>query len=293
MKKVVIAGGTGFIGSYLAVRFQESGFKVLIVSRNPAHISWKPIDLLEAFEGAELVINLAGKSINCQHNAKNKKAIIESRISTTLWIGNAILACVNPPKLWINASATGIYRPSLLDSMTEDETELGGDFLADVVRKWEKTFFAFKFNKTRQVALRTSVVLGRNGGALKPLAMLSRLGLGGKQGDGKQIFSWIHVEDYYRIMLFLLENTALKNVINCTSPQPVSNMDFMRILRKTLHISFGIPAPEFAIYFGAKLIGTEPKLILNSVNVLPKRLIEANYPFAFPEIKNALENLLN
>ena len=128
MKKVVIAGGTGFIGSYLVKRFEEAGYKVLIISRNPEHVSWKPTDLTEAFEDAEIVVNLAGKSINCRHTMENKKAILNSRLNTTIWIGNAILACVNPPKLWINSSACGIYKASVDKVMTEDETELGSDF---------------------------------------------------------------------------------------------------------------------------------------------------------------------
>lgn len=292
MKKVVIAGGTGFIGSYLLKRFQESGYTVLIVSRLPGHVSWKPIELEEAFNGADMVLNLAGKSINCQHNDENKKAIIESRINTTLWIGNAVLASANPPKLWINASATGIYKPSFNHAMTEDEKELGTDFLAKVIKKWEKAFFGFQIPETRQIALRTSVVLGRNGGALKPLILLGRFGLGGKQGDGKQMFSWIHVEDYFRILLFLLENNSIQGVLNCTSPEPVSNTDFMDSIRKTLRMPIGIPAPEFAVRLGAKLIGTEPELILNSSFVVPKRLMEAGFQFTFPSSDKALEDLL-
>lgn len=292
MKKVVIAGGTGFIGSYLLKRFQESGYTVLIVSRLPGHVSWKPIELEEAFNGADMVLNLAGKSINCQHNDENKKAIIESRINTTLWIGNAVLASANPPKLWINASATGIYKPSFNHAMTEDEKELGTDFLAKVIKKWEKAFFGFQIPETRQIALRTSVVLGRNGGALKPLILLGRFGLGGKQGDGKQMFSWIHVEDYFRILLFLLENNSIQGVLNCTSPESVSNAEFMDSIRKILRMPIGIPAPEFAIKLGAKLIGTEPELILNSSFVVPKRLMEAGFQFTFPSSDKALEDLL-
>ncbi len=292
MRKVVIAGGTGFIGSYIATRFKENGYRVLIVSRASEHVSWNPIELNEALEGAELVVNLAGKSINCPHNEVNKRAIVESRINTTLWLGNAVLACEDPPKLWINASATGIYKPSVEHSMTEDETELGNDFLAEVVTQWEKTFFGFHLPKTRQVALRTSVVLGKNGGALRPLVLLSRFGLGGMQASGEQIFSWIHVEDYFRILLFLLENELLSKVINCCSPNPISNKRFMQFIRKTLHMPFGIPAPEFVIRLGSKLIGMEPELILNSVNVLPKRLLEAGFQFTYPGTEKALEDLL-
>ena len=292
MKKVVIAGGTGFIGTYMARRFEESGYEVLIVSRSPEHISWNPIELIQALEGAELLVNLAGRSINCRYTEENRKAILESRINTTLWLGNALLACVNPPKLWINASATGIYKSTTDRALTEDEAEYGNDFLAEVVCNWEKTFFAFKLADTRQVALRTSVVLGRNGGALLPLVLLTRLGLGGMQGDGTQIFSWIHVEDYFQIVLYVLENQSLHDVINCTSPNPVSNQKFMQVVRNMLGFPFGIPAPKLIIRISSKLIGIEPELILNSVNVLPKRLLEAGYEFRYPKVEKALKDLL-
>lgn len=292
MKKVVIAGGTGFIGSYLAKRFIETGYQVLIISRDPHYISWKPIDLIESFEDAELVINLAGKSINCPHSEENKKAILDSRINTTIWIGNAILACKNPPRLWINGSACGIYKPSLEHAMTEDETKLGTDFLSDVVRQWEKVFFGFKLNKTRKVALRTSVVLGKKGGALLPLTWLTRFGLGGRQAKGTQMFSWIHEEDYFRILLYLIENNSLQGIVNCTSPEPVTNKRLMNSLRKTLRMPIGIPAPEFVINLGAKIIGTEPELILNSSYVIPKILMDSGFKFRFGEIDKALADLL-
>lgn len=292
MKKVVIAGGTGFIGTYLATRFREIGFKVLVVSRNPEHVSWLPNDLLQAVEGSELVINLAGKTINCRHNQSNRKAILESRIKTTKLIGDAISACIEPPKLWVNASASAIYKPSEEKGMTEDETDLGTGFLADVVREWESTFFEFELPKTRQVALRTSVVLGKEGGALKPLAWLSRLGLGGKQAEGTQIFSWIHLEDYFRIVQYLLKESAIQGVINCTSPNPLTNNDFMSALRTTTYALIGLPAPRLAIIIGAKLIGTEPELLLDSSFLLPKRLQQSGFKFAFPTIDKALIDLL-
>jgi uncharacterized protein (TIGR01777 family) len=292
MKKVVIAGGTGFIGSYLARRFVETGYQVLIVSRDPKHVSWKPVDLIESFENADMVINLAGKSINCRHTDENKKEILDSRINTTLWIGNAILACKNPPKLWVNNSACGIYKASVDQPMTEDSTDLGTDFLSDVVRQWEKVFLGFHLPTTRKVVLRTSVVLGRNGGAILPLIWLSRIGLGGRQAEGSQIFSWIHIEDYFQILLFVVENYSINGIINCTSPHPVSNKDLMGSIRKTLGVPIGIPAPKFAINLGAKIIGTEPELILNSSYIIPKRLLESGYHFKFPDIEKALVDLL-
>lgn len=292
MRKVVLAGGTGFIGKYLEKRFTENGFHVVVVSRSPEHVSWSQADLSKALDSAELVVNLAGRSINCRHNKANRRSILHSRITTTKALGNAILICNNPPALWVNTSATGIYRPSLERVMTESELVLGSDFLAKVVTEWEQTFFEFYLSSTRQVALRTSVVLGRKGGALRPLKMLTQFGLGGSQGSGNQMFSWVHIEDYFRVLMFLVENKSLNGVVNCTSPQPIPNHEFMKILRNTLGVWLAVPAPEFAIQIGSKFVGMEPDLILKSVNVVPKRLLKAGFEFHYPTISLALTNLL-
>jgi len=293
MKKVVIAGGTGFIGSYLAIRFLQLGYKVVIISRQPGHTSWRPKDLTKALEDADLVINLAGKSINCRHTKKNRQILIESRTNSTTWIGNAIEACENPPKLWINASASGVYQSSKFHAMTEERADFASDFVADLVLHWENVFLGFQLPQTRQVALRTSVVLGRDNGALKQLAFLCRCGLGGKLADGKQMFSWIHIEDYFRTVLFLIENTSIQGICNCTSPNPVTNEKLMKTLRKTLRVPFGIPTPRFVAIIGAAIIGTEPDLILNSSYLLPKILLDNGYEFLFPKIEETLSDLLN
>ena len=292
MKKVIIAGGTGFIGTCLTSRFLEYGYDVIFISRLPDHVQWDETELTHAFERVNVVINLAGKTINCSHTAKNRKAIIQTRVDTTTMIGNAIKNCKTPPELWINASATGIYQPSVEIPMTED-SPVGNDFLAEVVKKWEAAFFNFKLPHTRQVALRTSMVLGENGGALEPLTKLTKLGLGGKQASGKQMISWIHEEDYFNIILFILQNPTLSGVTNCTSPEPVSNKVFMKTMRQVLNIRVGIPAPAIVIRLISKLIGKESKLILNSSNVQPKRLLEAGFTFTFAEIDSALTDVLN
>ncbi len=292
MKKIVIAGGTGFIGSYLSKRFKEKGYRVVIVSRTKGKVSWKPMELEEALNGAEVVINLAGKSINCRHNDFNRKLLIKSRVEPTLWIGNAIQACEEPPKLWINASASGIYKESESKSMTESETDLGKNFLAKMVKKWEKAFFGFHLPKTGQIALRTSVVLGNNGGALEPLVTLSKLWLGGKQGDGKQMFSWIHIEDYFRVIEFLMNTPEPYKIYNCTSPAPVTNGLLMKKIRSCLHIPFGLPAPVWIVKLGAFFIGTEPELILDSSNLYPENLVQSGFEFTYPTIDQALNDLL-
>ncbi|HLP04477.1 MAG TPA: TIGR01777 family oxidoreductase [Paludibacter sp.] len=291
MKKVVIAGGTGFIGSYLTSRFNKNGYDTFIVSRQPGHVSWNEAELTDALEEAELVINLAGKSINSIHSGSNKKELVSSRLNSTRKIGNAISACKTPPKLWINASAAGIYKPSSTHGMTEKKHETDDSFLARLVSEWENTFFDFRLPATRQVALRTSVVLGKDGGALKPMSKLASLGLGGPQAGGQQVFSWIHIEDYFRIILFLLENPELKGIFNCTAPTPVSNKEFMFTLRDAKKVGIGIPAPEFAIRLGAKLLGTEPDLILKSSYLIPENLLSAGYQFNFPTLESALTDI--
>lgn len=292
MEKIVIAGGTGFIGSYIHNRFKEMGYSVIIISRKPNNISWDQNDLINAFEGAEMIINLAGYPINCQHSEAVKVKILNSRTNSTFLIGKAIQACENPPKIWINTSATGIYKSSLTQPMNEDELDFGSDFLAKVVTQWEKVFFDFQFPDTRQIALRTSVVLGEIGGALHPLVQLTRIGLGGKQGTGMQMFSWIHLEDYFRILIFLLKTSTAEGVFNCTSPFPVTNKMFMKELQRKLHVLYGIPAPKFLIEFASKFICIEPGLILNSSYVIPKKILEMGFQFKFPLIDGALSDLL-
>ena len=292
MRKIVIAGGTGFIGSYLVERFRAYGFHVEIISRSGNGVNWNEKELLSVLEGAEVVLNLAGKNVNCRLSPINKEAMINSRVDSTILIGNAIEQCQQPPLLWINASGTGIYDSTGKYPATEIKYARSNSFLAEVVDVWEGTFFKYKLPATRQVALRTSVVLGTNGGALEPLARLSKWFLGGTQGSGKQMMSWIHIEDYFRILLFLMEKASLKGVVNCSSPKPVSNKLFMYTLRRKLKRSFGLPAPAFAIKIVAGIIGVDPGLILDSSHVKPEKLLSEGYQFVYPTLDLALTDLL-
>src|SRR5215203_970486 len=183
MKKIVLAGGTGFLGSFLASKFRAGGDQVIILSRNNGDVQWKDSEVISSvLEGVDLVINLAGKSVDCRYNEKNKKDILESRVTTTKAIGNAILKCGEPPKLWINSSTATIYRHAEDRSMTEENGETGTGFSVNVASRWEKAFFDFKIPATRQVALRMAIVLGKKGGAVQPLIKLAQMGFGGKQG---------------------------------------------------------------------------------------------------------------
>ncbi|MEC2076341.1 TIGR01777 family oxidoreductase [Metabacillus fastidiosus] len=293
MKKVVLAGGTGFIGEYFNNKFKELGYEVDIISRQKQHISWgDKLRIIEALEDAELLINLAGKSVNCRYNEVNKDEIMNSRIRTTTLLGESIQACNNPPKIWINSSTATIYRHAEDRPMTEEDGEIGSGFSVDVATNWEKTFFSFDLPKTRKIALRIAIVLGKDGGVITPYRNLVKFGLGGIQGTGNQKFSWIHVEDLFQIVLFLKDKEELSGVFNCSSPQPVSNRELMRELRKTLKIPFGLPSPKWVLEIGSLLIKTETELVLKSRWVLPERLEREGYTFTFKTLDKTLQDIL-
>jgi len=290
--KILIAGGTGFIGSYLSDKFRQNGFEVRIVSRSNAHVQWNEAELISELEKTNVLINLAGKSINCRHTEENKKLIYDSRIETTKMLGNALSKCKSKPELWINASASAIYKPSTDFCSTESDFEQGDDFLATTVRDWENVFFQFQMPTIRQVALRTSVVLGKGGGAFEPLKMLTKYGLGGRAGNGKQFFSWIHIEDFYRVITFIIENKTISAVLNTTSPGPLTNAELMKVMRRSMGYFFGLPAPGFAIRIGARFLNTEADLILNSVLYSPQKLIRSDFIFKYPDCESAVNNLI-
>jgi len=292
--KIVIAGGTGFVGQYLTKKFTASGYEVVVISRNKNQVSWDNTFLItEALENAAMLINLSGKSVDCRYNEKNKKEIYDSRIDTTKILGNAIGNCKNPPPIWINSSTATIYRHAEDRPMTESAGEIGTGFSVNVATNWEKAFFDFKLPQTRQVALRMAIVLGSSGGVIKPLKNLVRFGLGGKQGSGKQMFSWIHIEDLFRTIIFVQQHNEVSGVLNTAAPNPVSNKNLMQSLRKHMGVAFGLPAPVWLLKMGAVLIKTETELILKSRWVIPERLSAAGFQFQFPDMDIALKQILS
>jgi len=293
MKKVIIAGSTGFVGKYLIKRFKSYGYNVVTISRNYADIIWEDFNgIKNALEDADLLINLAGKSVNCRYNETNKAEIFSSRTETTETLGKAILQCQNPPRLWINASTATIYRHAIDRPMTEKNGEIGTGFSVEVAQKWEKSFFDFQLQNTRQVALRMAIVLGADGGVMTPFENLVKFGLGGKQGNGKQMFSWIHIEDLFQIIQFVETECEIKGVINCSAPEPVTNEDFMRTFREVKNIPIGLSSLTWMLKIGALIIGTETELLLKSRWVLPKKLIDKGFKFEFPTIESALQDIL-
>lgn len=291
--KVIIAGGTGFIGQFLSQQFKARGHEVRIISRREDQLNWNNVQaIIQALENTNLLINLAGKSVDCRYNEKNKKEILDSRVETTNILGNAILKCNIPPALWINSSTATIYRHAQDRPMTEAAGELGTGFSVDVATSWEKAFFSFALPKTRQVALRTAIVLGKNGGVMQPYKNLVRFGLGGKQGSGEQVFSWIHEQDLFNIISFIYQHHQLSRVFNAAAPNPVNNKTLMRWLRETLGVKIGFPLPVWLLKAGAVLIKTETELVLKSRWVVPEKLVQAGFTFAYPHLKQALSQIL-
>lgn len=300
MKKVILAGGSGFLGKCIIDHF-KSNAQIIVLTRgesrnneNVQYVQWDGKTLgtwAELFDGTDVLINLNGKSVDCRYTEQNKKLIYSTRLASTEVLGKAVQQCKNPPKLWINSSSATIYRHALDRPMDEETGEIGTGFSVDVCQQWEKTFNSIQTVSTRKVAMRTAIVLGKHGGALKPLRNLAKLGIGGKQGPGTQFFSWIHEKDFVNIIDFIIEHNELHGVFNVSNPNPITNEHIMQALRKAVHVPFGIPLPSWLLEFGAVLIGTETELVLKSRRVVPKRLLDAGYEFQFTEIKNALTDL--
>jgi uncharacterized protein (TIGR01777 family) len=297
--KIILAGGTGFIGQHLADHFIAKGDEIIILSRSNKpgkdrlrFVQWdgKTLgDWKNEIDGADVVINLAGRSINTRYTEKNKKEVLESRINATHIIGEAIKLCKNPPKLWMNMSSATIYENSETEPQDEFSGKIGDDFSMNVCKAWEKTFYNEVVPDTRKIVARLSIVLGDDGGALKPFQNLAKFGLGGKMGSGKQMMSWVHIDDVVGAIDFLIHHETLSGIFNITSPNAISNKEFMRTLRKAAHMPIGIPSAEWMIKIGAFIIGTESELILKSRWSVPKKLLDAGFEFKYPDINYLLE----
>lgn len=300
MKRIVIAAANGFIGEYLCDHFSKT-HEVIGLVRKPMpskskvrYVIWDGKNLDEwqsELEGSEAVINLAGKSVNCRHTDENKRGILQSRIESTQVIGQAVDLCKVKPKLWINTSGASIYACTSEKANVENDTAYSTSFMAHVSKEWEDAFYAFTYSNVRQVVLRTTVVLGKEDGAFPVVNRLAKLWLGGKQGSGKQMMSWIHMEDFVSAVDHIVHSEINGNV-NIGSPNPVSNAEFMRAIRKANGRFFGFPTPEFLLKIGARFLKTEPSLILDSMFVEPKVLIDSGFEFNFPRIEKAIENLI-
>jgi len=350
--KIIIAGGTGFIGQGITNYFGKEN-EIIILGRrvknhennsynnsllskadgyNVTYVNWNPAIVDDSwsqyFNGADLVINLAGKSVNCRYHKKQKKAIIESRVNATRSIGEAIRTVETKPKLWINAASATIYRNtfegpqdefngiisdlkndnmpySFLDRIryhknktvarifhgknSKEYSDTDLDFSVQVCKIWEQTFFEEITPGVRKVAMRTAITLG-NGGVITPYLRLCKFGLGGKHGNGDQMFSWVHIEDVCRMIEWFWNNEQLQGIFNCAAPEPVTNKVFMEKLRKYCGVRFGLPAPAALLELGAFLIRTETELMLKSRWVVSTKAINQGFNFKYDTIDKAIWN---
>jgi uncharacterized protein len=297
---IVIAGGSGFIGRGLTKLFAARGFEAVVLTRTAKaatdNIRWTAWDgatpgaWTRELEGATAVINLAGHTINCPHTPANRKLIVTSRVLSVRAITDAIRCCQRPPSVLVQSSAVGFYGDT--GSTPRGEASLSGDdFRAEACRAWEEALDPATIPTTRCVTLRTGVVLGRDGGALPTLARLTRWFLGGAVGNGRQFISWIHQEDFNRIVLAAIEDRNWNGVFNATAPHPATNADFMRELRRALHRPWSPPVPTFAVRLAAPLLGTDAALALESQYVVSRQLQAVGFQFRFPHLREALENL--
>ncbi|GAB5558060.1 MAG: TIGR01777 family oxidoreductase [Schleiferiaceae bacterium] len=300
---IVIAGGTGFLGQLLAQHFSKMGYLIVILSRHN-HLDEKGIRYVQwdgktlgpwtrELEGAQALINMNGRSVDCRYTPENKEAIYRTRIHSTHALGQAIEGLDNPPTVWLNSSSATIYRHAEDRPMDEFTGEYGHGFSVDVCKKWERAFWEAHCPNTRKIALRTAIVFGKNGGALNPLKTLAKWGLGGKQGSGKQFVSWVHEEDFVRAVEFAIHTETLTGPVNVASPNPLPNAEFMAHLRKAVGHYCGLPSPKWMLEIGARIIDTETELILKSRRVVPAVLTQAGFEFAFTEIPQALSDLLS
>lgn len=294
---MVIAGGTGFLGNALEEYFFKIGYEVLILTRNPKrknHVKWDGAShgaWVDALEKSDVLINLAGKSVDCRYNVKNKTEIISSRISSTAILRKVLCELEYPPKVWMNSSSATIYIHAKTLDMTEENGIIGDDFSMNVCKNWEAEFFKPSPPEIRKIALRAAIVLGKEGGAFPKLKRISSLGFGGKAGRGDQFVSWIHISDYCSMIEYMINHEDISGVINMSAPDFRDNFSFMKTLAQFTKPLFQIPIPVSVLEIGALLIRTEAELLLKSRRVFPERMLKHGYPFKFPNLDQALGDL--
>ena len=309
--RIVIPGGSGQVGRVLARYFSERGHHVIVLTRGPHTAEWQTVHWdaqtpglwTQYLEGADVCINLAGRSVNCRYTPDNRIEIYNSRIVSTQLLGEVIGSLANPPRVWLNASTATIYRHALERPMDERYGEMGGNekgapdtwkFSTRVARDWETTFFKAGTPRTRKVAMRSAITFSPiPGNAFAVLSNLARIGLGGTQGNGRQWVSWIHEEDFARSVEFLIAREDLEGPINLASPHPEHNRDFLAILREAWDMPNGIPAPRPILELAAFFMRTETELVLKSRRVVPTRLLEAGFQFNFPNWPHAAQDLVH
>ena len=307
---MVIPGGSGHVGALLTRAFVRDGHDVVILSRrtvtSPARVvMWDGVTAgawTRELDDADVVINLAGRSVDCRYTPANRRAILDSRILSTRVLGDAIAAARRPPAVWLQASTATIYAHRYDAANDEASGTLGGSepaapdtwrFSIDVATTWERAFEEAAAPATRKVAMRSAIIMSPDrGSAFDILLGLVRRGLGGTSGDGRQFVSWVHGEDFVRAVLWLVAHGDVSGVVNIASPNPLPNADFMRGLRDAWGIAIGLPAPAWLLEIGAFVLRTETELVLKSRRVVPGRLLSAGFEFSWPDWPAAARDLV-
>ncbi len=307
--KIIIPGGSGQIGTILARAFHQAGHEIVVLSRRPAKAAWRVMewdgqtlgDWTSVIEGADVVINLAGHSVNCRYNARNRELIRESRVKSARVVGDAIARARRPPRVWLQASTATIYAHRF-DSPNDEATGvLGGSepgapaswrFSIDVATAWEREVNEAATPYTRKVLMRSAVTMSPDrGGVFDTLLTLARCGLGGRVGDGRQYVSWIHDQDFVQAVHRLIERDEFEGPVNVAAPNPIPNSEFMSALRSAAGVSFGLPVTPSMLEIGAFLLRTETELVLKSRRVIPGKLLESKFVFQFPTWAEAARDL--
>lgn len=301
-RRIIIAGGTGYLGTLLSKHFLEGGDEVIILSRKQYGVEkgihyrkWDGetrAEWVEVLEGSDILINLSGKNVNCRYNRRNREAILHSRLASTSILGKAIAELKRPPAVWINAASATIYRHAEDSPQDELTGELGEGFSVEVCKAWEACFLGQQTQHTRKVILRTGMVMGERDEVSSRLIGLVKLGLGGSMGNGRQKMAWLHEEDFIGIVEWVIENGKDGMAYNATAPATISNAEMMATFRNELHRPFGLPASRLMLEVGAFLIGTETELVLKSRWVYPKRLLEQGYRFRHTEAVPAFKSII-
>jgi len=305
-KCIVIIGANGFLGRYLADYYHKKGWSVRAIARGEKDLAesmdrgvefypWDGVSegpWMKAFDGADVVVNLAGRTVNCRYNEKNKKQIFDSRTVTTKLVGKAIAEATEGPKVWLNSSTATIYRHAEDRPQTDEQGEIGSGFSVEVAKLWEKTLFEYPTAPdVRKIAIRTAIVMAKEPDTvLEVLTGLAKKGLGGKMGNGKQMVSWIHVHDFCRAINWLIEKEKSTGTYNLSAPNPVTNAAMMQQIRTYAGVRFGLPATPWMLKIGAIFMRTETELILKSRWVLPTRLQAEGFEFEIEEFKEVLQD---
>ncbi|MEI9865557.1 MAG: TIGR01777 family oxidoreductase [Limisphaerales bacterium] len=299
LKRILLAGGSGFIGRALAKALVARGYEVIILTRTPRHdtgfreVEWSGAHIgewIQHLNGAEAIVNLTGRNVNCPHTKENLLEILESRVNSVRAIANSYPHIKKVPRVWVQASAVGFYGDTG-ETLCDEDSPVGDDTLADICKQWEDAFNSADTPKTRHVCLRIGFVLGNDGGTLPVLTKLTKWFLGGTAGKGKQYISWIHIADLVQMFIAAIERDDLTGKYNAVGASPMTNAEFMTELRHALRRPWSPPVPKFAIRLGAKKMKSEPSLVLASQCCAPIRFLEAGFEYEFPKLRPALENL--